>query len=53
MKIIKDRDDKPKGFGYVEFVDLDGLKEALTKSGTVSAVCFFDDDVCHNDTSRL
>lgn len=36
MKIIKDREDKPKGFGYVEFADLDGLKDALAKSGTVS-----------------
>ncbi|KAF7978852.1 hypothetical protein HWV62_44667 [Athelia sp. TMB] len=34
IKIIKDRDEKPKGFGYVEFEDLDGLKEALAKSGT-------------------
>ncbi|KAI9066107.1 RNA-binding domain-containing protein [Trametes sanguinea] len=34
VKIIKDREDKPKGFGYVEFNDLDGLKEALTKTGT-------------------
>ncbi|THV02772.1 RNA-binding domain-containing protein [Dendrothele bispora CBS 962.96] len=33
VKIIKDRDDKPKGFGYVEFEDLDGLKDALTKTG--------------------
>lgn len=38
VKIIKDRDDKPKGFGYIEFEDLDGLKEALTKSGSVSVV---------------
>ncbi|KAI0636185.1 hypothetical protein C8Q77DRAFT_1102013 [Trametes polyzona] len=34
VKIIKDRDDKPKGFGYVEFTDLDGLKEALAMTGT-------------------
>lgn len=33
MKIIKDRDDKPKGFGYIEFVELDGLKDALARSG--------------------
>ncbi|CAL1715712.1 unnamed protein product [Somion occarium] len=33
VKIIKDRDDRPKGFGYVEFIDLDSLKEALAKSG--------------------
>ncbi|KAI0077270.1 RNA-binding domain-containing protein [Panus rudis PR-1116 ss-1] len=32
IKIIKDRDDKPKGFGYVEFTDLDALKEALAKT---------------------
>ncbi|KAH8093701.1 hypothetical protein BXZ70DRAFT_948768 [Cristinia sonorae] len=34
VKIIRDRDDKPKGFGYVEFVDLDALKEALAKTGS-------------------
>ncbi|KAI1797469.1 hypothetical protein LXA43DRAFT_984606 [Ganoderma leucocontextum] len=34
VKIIKDRDDKPKGFGYVEFTDLDALKEAISKSGS-------------------
>ncbi|KAH9941361.1 hypothetical protein B0H21DRAFT_753305 [Amylocystis lapponica] len=34
VKIIKDREEKPKGFGYIEFVDLDGLKDALTKSGS-------------------
>ncbi|GBE88454.1 hypothetical protein SCP_1302690 [Sparassis crispa] len=33
VKIIKDRDEKPKGFGYIEFSELEGLKEALTKSG--------------------
>ncbi|KAH9902549.1 hypothetical protein C8Q73DRAFT_670783 [Cubamyces lactineus] len=37
VKIIKDRDDKPKGFGYVEFSDLEGLKEALTKTGNTLA----------------
>ena len=35
VKIIKDREEKPKGFGYVEFEDLEGLKDALTKSGLV------------------
>lgn len=40
IKIIKDRDDKPKGFGYVEFEDLDGLKDALGRTGSVS---FFPD----------
>lgn len=35
MKIIADREGKPKGFGYVEFADLDGLKNALSKSGEV------------------
>ncbi|KAJ7219985.1 hypothetical protein GGX14DRAFT_432672 [Mycena pura] len=34
VKIIKDREDKPKGFGYIEFEDLEGLKEALAKSGS-------------------
>ncbi|KAF9493386.1 hypothetical protein BDN71DRAFT_1450352 [Pleurotus eryngii] len=34
VKIIKDRDEKPRGFGYVEFVELDGLKGALAKSGS-------------------
>ncbi|KAI0035498.1 hypothetical protein K488DRAFT_82940 [Vararia minispora EC-137] len=32
-KVIKDRDDRPKGFGYVEFAELDDLKAALAKSG--------------------
>ncbi|KAJ6549192.1 hypothetical protein B0H10DRAFT_2129119 [Mycena sp. CBHHK59/15] len=34
IKIIKDREEKPKGFGYIEFDDLDSLKEALAKSGS-------------------
>ncbi len=34
-KIIRDRDEKPKGFGYVELEDLEGLKEALARSGSV------------------
>lgn len=34
VKIIKDRDDRPKGFGYIEFAELDGLKDALAKSGS-------------------
>jgi RNA recognition motif-containing protein len=34
IKIIKDRDDKPKGFGYIEFTKLEGLKDALAKSGS-------------------
>ncbi|KAJ6570289.1 hypothetical protein DFH09DRAFT_1033507 [Mycena vulgaris] len=34
IKIIKDREEKPKGFGYIEFQDLDSLKEALAKSGS-------------------
>ncbi|KAI5988890.1 hypothetical protein EDC04DRAFT_3128313 [Pisolithus marmoratus] len=33
VKIIKDRDDKPKGFGYIEFTELDALKDALTRTG--------------------
>ncbi|KAF8318411.1 hypothetical protein DL93DRAFT_2075816 [Clavulina sp. PMI_390] len=36
IKIIKDRDEKPKGFGYVEFETLDGLKDGLSRSGGVS-----------------
>ncbi|KAJ7116301.1 hypothetical protein C8R44DRAFT_792117 [Mycena epipterygia] len=34
IKIIKDREEKPKGFGYIEFADLDSLKDALAKSGS-------------------
>ena len=34
VKVIRDRDEKPKGFGYVEFETLDGLKNGLAKSGT-------------------
>lgn len=33
IKIIKDRDDRPKGFGYIEFETLQGLKDGLAKSG--------------------
>lgn len=32
VKIIKDREEKPKGFGYVEFATLDGLKSGLALS---------------------
>ncbi|KAJ7573873.1 hypothetical protein C8J56DRAFT_980681 [Mycena floridula] len=34
IKIIKGPDEKPKGFGYVEFEELDGLKDAMAKTGT-------------------
>ncbi|KAG6369391.1 hypothetical protein JVT61DRAFT_14923 [Boletus reticuloceps] len=34
IKIIKDREDKPKGFGYVEFAELDALKDALSRTGS-------------------
>ena len=35
VRIVEDKlDRKPKGFGYVEFATQDGLKTALTLSGT-------------------
>lgn len=35
VRIVEDKlDRKPKGFGYVEFATLDGLKKALELSGT-------------------
>ncbi|KIY44083.1 hypothetical protein FISHEDRAFT_52356, partial [Fistulina hepatica ATCC 64428] len=34
VKIITDRESKPKGFGYVEFEDVEALKEALSKTGS-------------------
>ncbi|CEJ90634.1 hypothetical protein VHEMI06402 [[Torrubiella] hemipterigena] len=34
VRIIEDREmQRPKGFGYVEFTELDGLKQALTLDG--------------------
>ena len=37
VKIIKSKDEKPKGFGYIEFEDVVGLKDALLKTGSVSS----------------
>ena len=35
VRIVEDRiDKKPKGFGYVEFGSLEGLKKALDFNGT-------------------
>ncbi|TFK19689.1 RNA-binding domain-containing protein [Coprinopsis marcescibilis] len=34
VKIIKDKDDRPKGFGYVEFQSLEDLKQAIAQSNT-------------------
>lgn len=35
VRIVEDKmDRKPKGFGYVEFATLAGLKKALTLNGT-------------------
>lgn len=35
VRIVEDKlDRKPKGFGYVEFASLDGLKKALDANGT-------------------
>ncbi|KAG0292376.1 hypothetical protein BGZ96_004180 [Linnemannia gamsii] len=33
IRIMKDFEDKPKGFGYVEFDSLDSLKKALERNG--------------------
>ncbi|KAL4071878.1 hypothetical protein J3A83DRAFT_2926519 [Scleroderma citrinum] len=35
IKVVRDRDGKPKGFGYVEFADLDALNNALTRTGEI------------------
>ena len=40
VKIISDRDGKPKGFGYVEFASLEGLKFGLSKHGIVGSFIF-------------
>ncbi|KAI0249847.1 hypothetical protein BJV78DRAFT_1223819 [Lactifluus subvellereus] len=37
VKVIKDRDERPKGFGYVEFEELEDLKGALLKTGAALA----------------
>ncbi|KAL1745395.1 hypothetical protein HDZ31DRAFT_73558 [Schizophyllum fasciatum] len=34
VKVIRDREGKAKGFGYIEFEDVESLKEALDRSGT-------------------
>lgn len=35
VRIVEDKiDRKPKGFGYAEFATLDGLKKALSLSGS-------------------
>ncbi|KAE8223953.1 hypothetical protein CF319_g3068 [Tilletia indica] len=34
IRLVMGPDGKPKGFGYVEFETLDGLKEALNRSGS-------------------
>ena len=33
VRLVKDNTGKAKGFGYVEFANLDGLKKALERSG--------------------
>ncbi|KAK0557363.1 Eukaryotic translation initiation factor 4B [Tilletia horrida] len=33
IRLVTGHDGKPKGFGYVEFESLDGLKDALSRSG--------------------
>jgi RNA recognition motif-containing protein len=54
IKIIKDRDEKPKGFGYVEFEELDGLKDALAKSGVVSeCLSYFRRKMTHGHPESL
>lgn len=35
MRVVEDKiDRKPKGFGYIEFASVDGLKKALELNGT-------------------
>nr|CAG8478077.1 10220_t:CDS:10 [Entrophospora candida] len=36
IRILRDKDEKPKGFGYVEFKDLESLSKALDMTGEVS-----------------
>lgn len=34
IRIVTDRDGKPKGFGYIEFDQADALRDALSRSGS-------------------
>jgi RNA recognition motif-containing protein len=37
IRVLRDREtDRPKGFGYIEFEDLESLKQALTLTGEVN-----------------
>lgn len=41
MRLVRDLDGRPKGFGYVEFENVEALKTALQNDGMVGDIRLF------------